>query len=428
MLVEFRVSNFRSIRDEALLSLLASSDKTCEDTNVIQTDAPGVKRVLRSAAIFGPNASGKSTLLSALQHFSRMVAFSEADEDFRPDLDPTPTSFSLDPAYMDQPSTFEVTILLDGTRYQYILHVKAGQVMYEALHAYISSRSQCWFEREYDAALSSDNTPAYHYYFGPNLKGSISGWQSATTGKVPLLTQAARLNAEQLAPIYKWFAQSISVINEHTPKSLFLTKRIMMGTDHRARYQINEFLKLADTGINHIETRLKSSFDHRSSTYSHNRDDIYELTLVHRTKSSETAFTVDQVSSGTRSLLALAGHLVHCITKGGLLVVDELDSSLHPLIVQLIIQLFQSSANDRGAQLIFSTHDATLLDAPWLLRRDQVWLTDKGTDQATTLTSLHEFKPRKGEALERGYLRGRYGGVPFIEGNVLGMPDWLSEQ
>ena len=351
MLVEFRVSNFRSIRDEALLSLLASSDKTCEDTNVIQTDAPGVKRVLRSAAIFGPNASGKSTLLSALQHFSRMVAFSEADEVFRPDPDPTPTSFSLDPAYMDQPSTFEVTILLDGTRYQYILHVKAGQVMYEALHAYISSRSQCWFEREYDAALSSDNTPAYHYYFGPNLKGGKSGWRSATTGKVPLLTQAARLNAEQLAPIYKWFAQSISVINEHTPKSLFLTKRIMMGPDHRARYQMNEFLKLADTGINHIETRLKSSLDHRSSTYSHNRDDIYELTLVHRTKSSETVFTVDQVSSGTRSLLALAGHLVQCITKGGLLVVDELDSSLHPLIVQLIIQLFQSSANDRGVRI-----------------------------------------------------------------------------
>jgi len=357
-----------------------------------------------------------------------MVAFSEADEVFRPDLDPTPTSFSLDPAYMDQPSTFEVTILLDGTRYQYILHVKAGQVMYEALHACISSRSQCWFQREYDAALSSDNNSAYSYYFGPNLKGNKSGWQSATTGKVPLLTQAARLNAEQLAPIYKWFVQNISVINEHTPKSLLLTKRIMMGSDHRAQYQINEFLKLADTGINHIETRLKSSFAHRSSTYSHNRDDIYELTLVHRTKSSETAFTVDQVSSGTRSLLALAGHLVHCITKGGLLVVDELDSSLHPLIVQLIIQLFQSSSNDRGAQLIFSTHDATLLDAPWLLRRDQVWLTDKGTDQATTLTSLHEFKTRKGEALERGYLRGRYGGVPFIEGNVLGMPDWLSEQ
>ena len=201
-----------------------------------------------------------------------------------------------------------------------------------------------------------------------------------------------------------------------------------MGTDHRAQYQINEFLKLADIGINHIETRLKSSFDHRSSAYSHNRDDMYELTLVHRTKSGETVFTVDQVSSGTRSLLALAGHLVQCITKGGLLVVDELDSSLHPLIVQLIIQLFQSSSNDRGAQLIFSTHDATLLDAPWLLRRDQVWLTDKGTDQATTLTSLHEFKPRKGEALERGYLRGRYGGIPFIEENVLGMPDWVSEQ
>ena len=121
-------------------------------------------------------------------------------------------------------------------------------------------------------------------------------------------------------------------------------------------------------------------------------------------------------SSGTRNLLFLAGPVLDILNKGLTLVIDELDTSLHTLLVRELVQLFQQpTLNSKGAQLIFTTHDTSLLDAPNLFRRDQIWLVEKDRAQASSLVSLSEFSPRKNEALERGYLMGRYGGVPFLE-------------
>ena len=126
-------------------------------------------------------------------------------------------------------------------------------------------------------------------------------------------------------------------------------------------------------------------------------------------------------SNGTRNLLFIAGPVLDILKKGLVLVVDELDTSLHTLLVRELVQLFhRPEINTGGAQLIFTTHDTSLLDAPDLFRRDQVWLVEKDQDQASSLIALAEFSPRKNEALERGYLLGRYGGVPFLR-NTLGL-------
>ena len=130
-------------------------------------------------------------------------------------------------------------------------------------------------------------------------------------------------------------------------------------------------------------------------------------------------FELADESNGTRNLLFLAGPILEILNQGLTLIIDELDTSLHTLLVRELIRLFHQSGHDiKGAQLIFTTHDTSLLDAPDLFRRDQIWLVEKDREQASSLVSLSEFSPRKNEALERGYLTGRYGGVPFLANHL----------
>lgn len=140
-----------------------------------------------------------------------------------------------------------------------------------------------------------------------------------------------------------------------------------------------------------------------------------KLLFRHVTENGEAVFDLMDESNGTRNLLFLSGPVLDVLANGQVLIIDELDTSLHTLLVRELVRLFLSpAANPRGAQLIFTTHDTSLLDAHELFRRDQIWMVEKDRDQASSLVALSEFSPRKGEALERGYLMGRYGGVPFI--------------
>lgn len=145
----------------------------------------------------------------------------------------------------------------------------------------------------------------------------------------------------------------------------------------------------------------------------------HRLRFHHATEQGQAVFDLMDESNGTRNLLFLAGPVLDILRKGLTLVIDELDTSLHTLLVRELVRLFhRPESNTGGAQLIFTTHDTSLLDAPDLFRRDQVWFVEKDRDQASALVSLSEFSPRKNEALERGYLMGRYGGVPFLSHTI----------
>ena len=147
----------------------------------------------------------------------------------------------------------------------------------------------------------------------------------------------------------------------------------------------------------------------------------HKLRFHHVTEQGKAVFDLMDESSGTRNLLFIAGPVMDILSKGVTLVIDELDTSLHTLLVRELVRLFHSpEINAKGAQLIFTTHDASLLDAPDLFRRDQIWFVEKDGDQSSGLVGLSEFSPRKNEALERGYLMGRYGGVPFLS-HTLGL-------
>lgn len=414
MLVEFRVKNFRSLRDEQVLSLVASTDKSLLDTHALSTGVKAAPHVLKSAVIYGANASGKSNLIKALQYMRGVVLESAA-------LRPGQTYDRLQPFRLDaisnsQPTEFEVTFILDGVRYQYGFAMNPQRIMREQLLVYKSFKPQRWFERHFDSESGKDV-----YEFGPSLKGAKNLWEGATRPNALFLSIAVQLNSDALHPVFNWFANRLAIFNELTPLSPQFSVQMLKQAEQRKA--IRDFLRAADISIADIEVTTKQAvvhsinFDLTTGKREETADTqaVDEVKFHHITEHGKAVFDLMDESSGTRNLLFLTGPILDILNKGLTLVVDELDTSLHTLLVQALVRLFhQPEMNTGGAQLIFTTHDTSLLDAYGLFRRDQVWFVEKHPDQSSSLYPLLDFSPRKNEALERGYLQGRYGALPFL--------------
>ena len=415
MLIEFRVKNFRSLRDEQVLSLVASKDKTLLDTNTVVTGVNAVPALLRSAVVYGANASGKSNLIKAMQYMRAVVA--ESATVIQPGQSFSVQPFRLDAESASQPTEFEATFLLDGVRYQYGFALTAHRLVSEHLLVYKAFKPQRWFDRYVDNETGKDV-----YEFGPGLKGPKNVWEGATRSNSLFLSMAVQLNSEQLRPVFDWFTNKLVIFNEVSPLAPQFS--VQMLQQAAKRREICDFLSAADISIADIEVVTRKvpgqslHLDMATGKTELSSKEIEEnqLRFHHVTKQGNAVFDLSEESSGTRSLLFLTGPVFDILSKGLTLVIDELDTSLHTLLVRQLVRLFhQPDINTGGAQLIFATHDTSLLDAPDLLRRDQVWFVEKDRDQASSLVSLSEFSPRKNEALERGYLMGRYGGIPFLE-------------
>ena len=420
MLVEFHVENFRSLRDEQVLSLVASRDKTLEPTHTIETSLKAVPRLLRCAAIYGANASGKSNLIKALQYMRGVVI--ESATVIQPGQSYAVQPFRLDAASASQPSQFEVTFILEGVRYQYGFSMTAQRIMSEHLLVYKAFKPQRWFDRHFDESTGKDV-----YDFGPGLKGPKNLWEGATRPNALFLSMAVQLNSEALRPVFGWFADGLVILNEQAQIGPQVS--IQMLKQAEGRKQICDFLSAADISIADIEVVTRKvpgqalHFDLVAGKTEVRSEEMeeHQLRFSHVTEHGKAVFDLMDESNGTRSLLLLAGPVMDILRKGLTLVIDELDTSLHTLLVRELVRLFHCpDVNTGGAQLIFTTHDTSLLDAPGLFRRDQIWFVEKDRDQASALVSLSDFSPRKNEALERGYLTGRYGAVPFL-GQTLGL-------
>ena len=421
MLVEFRVTNFRSLREEQVLSLVASKDKTLQETHAVSTGLKAAPSVLRSAAIYGANASGKSNLIKALQYMRGVVA--ESATIIQPGQTFAVQPFRLDAQSAKEPTSFEVTFIIDGVRYQYGFAMTPQRIVSEHLLVYKAFKPQRWYERRFDAQTGKDV-----YDFGPGLKGPKNLWEGATRPNALFLSMAVQLNSEALRPVFEWFTSRLVIFNEQSPLSPQFS--VQMLKQEAQRKTICEFLRAADVSIADIEVTTKQALVHsinfdlttgkREETAGEQAVD--EVKFHHITDHGKAVFDLMEESSGTRNLLFLTGPVLDILRKGLTLVIDELDTSLHTLLVRELVRLFhRPEINTGGAQLIFTTHDTSLLDAADLLRRDQIWFVEKDHDQASELVGLSEFSPRKNEALERGYLMGRYGGIPFLK-NTLGVP------
>ncbi|MBC7700720.1 ATP-binding protein [Aquabacterium sp.] len=399
MLVEFRTKNFRSLRDEQVLSLVASTDKTLLDTHALDTGLKAAPHVLKSAVVYGANASGKSNLIKGLQYMRGVVMGSAA-------LQPGQTftqlqPFKLDATSLSQPTEFEVTFVIDGVRYQYGFAMNTQRIVSEQLLVYKAFKPQRWFVRHFDVDSGKDV-----YEFGSGLKGAKNLWEGATRPNALFLSMAVQLNSEALRPVFDWFANHLVIVNEHTP--LVPDFSVQRLKQEAPRAAICDFLRAADIRIADIEVVTKQ--------------EVAEVKFHHVTEHGKAVFDLMDESSGTRNLLFLTGPILDILSKGLTLVVDELDTSLHTLLVQALVRLFhRPEVNTGGAQLVFTTNDTSLLDAHGLFRRDQIWFVEKRPDQSSSLYPLLDFSPRKHEALERGYLQGRYGALPFLRNEALGM-------
>jgi uncharacterized protein len=411
MLLEFRVRNYRSIRDEQVLTLIASGDKELAETHLAPTGLKAASHALRSAVVYGPNASGKSSLLRALDYLRAVVA--ESATVIQPGQTYNVQPFKLDPASAQQPTEFEITFLLAGVRHQYAFSMTAQRIVSESLLVYRSSKPTQLFNRQHA------DGDVYDYEFSTYLSGPRKVWQESTRPNSLFLSMAAQLNSEQLGPVFNWIVRNIVFLPAGASVLPDFTTALLATAEGRA--SIREFLSAADISIADVQVVSRKAMHAQwvmsASGVQQASQEERELLMPifeHSTPKGSAKFELHDESEGTQRLYGLIAPVLDCLREGRVLVVDELDSSLHTLLVRRLIAMFQTpELNPHGAQLIFSTHDTSLLDHT-LFRRDQIWFTEKDADQATRLYPLTDFSPRKQEAWERGYLAGRYGAVPFF--------------
>lgn len=418
MLIRFRVENFRSIREEQELSLVASPQLSERKETLVHAERYDID-LLRGAAIYGPNASGKSTLFAALAFMK--TAVEESQRVWAPNAGIPRTPFALDPEAAKEPSLFVVDLLLYGIRYEYGFVADSHRVLEEWLYAYPKGRKQEWFTRD----VSREPEFAFSRHM-PGENRTISGF---TRPNSLFLSAAAQNNHDALDPIYEWFSSGLFIVNEQGRPAL---ENVIVQSclDENMRVAVQRMLEAADLGITSLEV-----VEEDVAAYAQRRripaDDPVlasfpfapryagSVQLRHRAgpDGESVVLPFSEESEGTKAMFSLAGLITVLLEFRGLLVVDELDRSLHSHLALTIVSMFQDPAtNPRNAQLIFNTHDTNLLDTS-ILRRDQIWFTEKGNDGATRLFPMTDFRARKHENLERGYLQGRYGAVPSI-----GMP------
>jgi uncharacterized protein len=413
MLLEFRVRNFRSIRDEQCLSLVAAaSDSELAETHLASTGLKALPHAVRSLVLYGPNASGKSTLLFALNYLRAMVA--ESATVVQPGQTYNVHPFRLDPATASQPTEFEASFLVDGIRHQYRFAMTAQRIVSEQLMVWRTAKPTQWFSRRL-----ADDGDTYEYEFSTYLTGPRKLWQDSTRPNALFLSTAAQLNSDLLGPAARWLVQSLVYLPAGALVDHAYTTALLESSEGRAA--VRDFLATADISIAEISAvprkGFRAQFLLQPGGVAQARQEEGEVMLPifeHRTEQASAKFELHEESEGTQRLFSLAAPVLDVLKHGRVLVVDELDRSLHTLLVRRLVAMFHDSVlNPRGAQVVFSTHDTSLLDHT-LFRRDQVWFTEKDASQATRVFPLSDFSPRKHEAWERGYLMGRYGAVPMF--------------
>lgn len=422
MLIRFRAENFRSIKDGQELSLVASN--LDEPVGKIAPMLAGKLDLLCATAIYGSNASGKTNVIDALESMNRIILYSQTKWEGREGIPYSP--FHFDSVSKKKPTRFEVDILLNNVRYQYGFSINKKIILEETLYAYPMGKPQLWFERK-----SHKKTK---FKFGKNLTGENKTIQKLTRPNSLFLSAAAQNNHPQLSLIYEWFLNRVSFISSAYRDEQDTLRKIT--NDEVSATDIIEFLKLADLGICDIDF---SEWDKNSKKeMSGFRKGLAELLKEHVSKEIGEEFATDKnffktvklvhlgnkgktfsldlqkESHGTQTLFSLIGPILYAAKTGGLVVIDELENGMHPILARRLVNFFNSEiTNPKNAQLIFTTHSTNLL-REGLFRRDQVWFTEKDQKGRTHLYPLTDFKPRKTENIERGYLQGRFGAVPFL--------------
>lgn len=393
MIIEFCASNYLSIKDEIKLSFLATTlrDKLPETNATIGISNIDIA-LLRSAVIYGANASGKTNVLKAIAFYKRFIIDSFKNSQAGEPINVE--NFRLNTTCLNKPSTLEATFTDGNYIYRYGFEVDSKSVKEEWLYQRTCRKRA----KEVEIFYREENKTSVHPK-SPLIQELVN--KNMVRDNALLLSTAAQFNEPKAVSILHWLNEVRVCFCSEDDK--LWKQAIMHLDDERFRSRITEFAKYADLGIesiNKIDNRIMSS--HRQ----YNDDGQTTGNIPFSFSGSE--------SEGTIKYVSLAYPIIEALDKGLFLVVDELDSKLHPLLIRKIITLFNSQeSNPKGAQLLFTTHDTFLLSAG-LFRRDQIWFTQKDSFGATELYSLAEYKVRSGSPYEKDYLQGKYGATPII--------------
>ncbi|MEU7878211.1 AAA family ATPase [Microbispora bryophytorum] len=414
MLLRFRVANHRSLRNEQTLSFVAVPRR-----GEPKPRAADIPRSVAVAGIYGANASGKSNVLDALRWMNWAVKSSHTK--WAPGGGVPRRPFLLDEAGPDTPSFYEIDFLTEGVRYSYGFEVDDDNVRGEWLYSFPAGRPRTLFER---------NGPE-DYRFGRSLGGETARIAKLTRGNALYLSSAASNNHPLLGALYETLVRNIHFAEQDDLDEQDRLSVTMKLLEHpRAARDVNELLRLADLGLESAEVvpseippNMLANFRRvrqvaMESGVNFPGEEQFEKEIrLHRAGTNVTLNIRDE-SAGTRVWLSMLGYTLVTLLAGHVLVVDEIDSSLHPVLGSTLIRMFKDpEINRNGAQLFFASHDTTLLGTMLddeILNRDEVWFTEKDASGATTLFSLADFRPRSDENIERGYLQGRYGAVPYL--------------
>ncbi len=426
MIIEFRVQNHRSFRKEQTFNLAASNyDKSLAE-NLISPELPGLTdtRLIKAAALYGPNAGGKTNVMLALRFLRWLVVESATGQ--KPDAKLPAEPFRLDRESLEAPTTLELTFVVENVRYELAVAVVKQRVVQERLVAYPSGRAQIWYDRVWnDETKRYDWTPEKPTDFQRD-----AGIVDKTRENALFLSTAAQWNNAQVAPLYKWFAEKLVFLNlsAESPLSHDFTAK-MVNRSGEARKFITNVLRSADLGLTDVEATEQSPDADMEKFFGVMRNLVreagappnlfperfWQVTFQHEGKGGEN-FPINwpEESAGTRRFFSVLGPWLAVVQNGQVLCVDELETSLHPsLAAELLRLLFKLTNAQSRSQILFTTHNPLLLDMT-LLRRDQIWFADKNQEGESFLYPLTNYKPRADESLVRGYLSGRYGAVPFI--------------
>jgi hypothetical protein len=419
MLLRFEVSNHRSILEPVELSMIAVD----EDRRAARRFDLLTERVLAIAGIYGPNASGKSNVLEALTWLS--IAVGQSLRAWDKIIPREPFKFGHGP---DAPSWYEVEMVVRGVRYVYRIDVDDSTVLFESLSSYPERRRRVLFERE-----------GLDVGFRRGL-GSLAGTRDLLTPSTLALSAAMRLDESEIR-LFGSYLASIQILGPRRTAAwnrygmvsgdrLYSTTRLFEERDYMQATLFDEdehgipdnrksaltLLQFADLGIDGVQIVETADNDASSISGQVRRPPRRRAQLMHRVANQELPFELSEESTGTRTWFTLIGPTLGALRNGRVLLIDEIDASLHPRLSARLLELFQDpDTNPRGAQLIFTTHDTSLLN---FLNRDEVWLTEKGSSGATALTALAEYggdKVRRSLNLEKAYLQGRFGAVPELD-------------
>lgn len=425
MFIEFSVGNYRSFREKVTFSLLATNLSAKKESQSIDDNnrfmSPVGSHLLKSAAIYGANASGKSNFVKAFNFMRNFVINSSKDRQANEPIEVEP--FLLDSNSANKPSFFEIAMIIEEDLYWYGFEANDKEIVSEWLSQKSSSTT-----RSRESQLFRRENKEINFNSKKFKEGSKKAKE--TRSNALFLSKCAQDNGRISTKLISWF-QGIKLIPGIGDAARSFTYHMLDQNENRAK--ITRLLNNLDLGFNEISTKKQkisveeffstskpetiSSMSRSITKYSEDGFEVTHAKTHHRKSDSSDIqlFDLDQhESEGTKKIFALAGVWLDTLANGGLLVIDEFDARLHPKLTKRLVQLFNSNeTNPQNAQLIFATHDTNLLSNK-LLRRDQIWFAEKDKNQATKLYSLAEYKVRNDASYEADYIEGRYGAVPFI--------------